>query len=121
MSPFAKEVRFSIAWNTGQYASQYRHALQTVISRCASFSVSGDSTSAGLRPGNAPEYRADRHAHARDISLSEDVAGHDFAGCINIRRRHAVIHDDASVLVHFQAEIRECDSRTQRISPERRC
>src|SRR5262249_45983278 len=146
-SPGEKLRRCSIAWNTGQYASQYRHALQTVISwrdlrvallmgptsamlalalgqRAGSNGEADDRAGRLQKPrrldsSDLAEDRADRHPHAGHIALSEDVSGHDFAG-----REHVLgkppLHDDARVVVHGDTEVREGDARSQRVGPERR-
>src|SRR5579863_1753252 len=69
---------------------------------------------------NPAENGADRHAKPGEIALAENVAGHDLTGGENIRRSPAIAHLDRSVLVHFHAQIGECDAWTQRICEERR-
>src|SRR5215813_2233018 len=122
MSPLANDVRFSIAGKTGQYASQYRHALHTVITcwpraSAAAFASprrdspepwrrpSGASMSSGLRPRDPAEHRADRHADARHVTLPEDVAGHDLAGGHDVLRRLSVLHQHARPVVDFESQI----------------
>src|SRR2546428_8143757 len=72
----------------------------------------------GLPPGDPPEDRADRHPDATHVSVAENVTSHDFAGREDIRRRPPTGHHDTRALVHLQSEVRECDPRPQRVSPE---
>ena len=44
-------------------------------------------------------HGADGHADAGDVAFAKNIAGHDFAGRVQVRRRRAVAHDDLGVLV----------------------
>src|SRR5687767_13038216 len=144
-SALPKAMRCSIAGNTGQYCSQYRQALQTVITRSpsatsrlkpaptfgeigvgavvgAGFSRLGDlstMTRGGL-PGNASEYGADRHANSGNVSLPQDVPRHDLAGGVDVGSGRAVGHHDARGLIDSEPQVGECDAGPKRIAPEGR-
>src|SRR6478672_13752447 len=87
MSALPNSSRRVIAGNTAQKPSQYRHALQMVITRStsASLTLAGSGMrhrlrrARGLRAGDAAERRADAHADTGGISLAEDVARHHLA------------------------------------------
>src|ERR1039457_589956 len=69
---------------------------------------------------DSPENRSDRHAEPRQISLAENMAGHDLASRENVTGAWAIPHHDRGPFVHFHTEISKRDPRAQRISAERR-
>src|SRR6516164_6533578 len=72
----------------------------------------------GLPSGDAAEDRTDRHAEARQVTLTENVAGHDFTGRENVGARRQSLY--LASLIHFQPEIRKRDPGSQRVTEERR-
>src|SRR4051794_34289853 len=82
-SPDLKADFSSIAGKTEQSPSQYRQALQ--IENCLFASSISPSSMCGLPPGHAAEDAADRQSDAREVAARQDVAGHDLAGCEQVR------------------------------------
>src|ERR1700721_1821915 len=109
-----------MAWNTGQYPSQYRHALQTVITRWPSRIRSAGNMRGRLLTGDPTEYRSDCHPDASDIALAENVSCHDLSGREDVHGGLTARHEHASALVHRHSQIGERDAWPQRIPPERR-
>src|SRR5579883_2543730 len=71
-------------------------------------------STSGLLPGDPPEHAADGHPDARQISLPENVAGHDLAGDEDpLHPAHR------RPLIHPHSQIREGDPRPQRIREKR--
>src|SRR3974390_3490330 len=70
--------------------------------------------------GDAAEDRPDGHAETREVPLAEDVAGHDLAAGEQIAARPPVLHQDARLAVHLDAEIGEGNAGPQRPSAIRR-
>ena len=93
--------------------------MQISTKRRACCSVSEERKFGRLSAGNAAEDRANGHAHAGNIALSQNIAGHDLSRGEEIGGGAVVLHKDARILVHFQSEIGEGDSGAQRVSEER--
>src|SRR3989442_3233128 len=72
----------------------------------------------GLPSGDTPEHRTDRHSEPGQVALTENVARHDLARRENVGVRSQALR--LSSLIYFHSEIRERDSRPQRIAVERR-
>src|SRR5262245_47752036 len=71
-----------------------------------------------LPSGNPAEHRADSHAEPGQVTLPDNIAGHDFACGEDVGSGAKPLH--FGLLVHLHSEIRERDSRPQRITVERR-
>src|SRR5207244_8668934 len=71
-----------------------------------------------LLSGNPSENRTDGHSEPGEITLAQNIAGHDFTGSENVAVRSKTLNFGS--LVHLHAEIRERNSRAQRIAVKRR-
>src|ERR1051326_2501171 len=79
------------------------------------------SCTRSLLAGDSPEHGTDRHAKATEISLAENIACHHFAGSKDVARRTPVAHYDLGRAIPAHSQVREGDSRTQRVAQKRRC
>src|SRR5947209_7044214 len=118
MSASVKSSRRSIAGKTAQKPSQYLHALQMTIRRSPSAIRSAADGTSSLLSGNPSENRTDGHSEPGEITLAQNIAGHDFTGSENVAVRSKTLNFGS--LVHLHAEIRERNSRAQRIAVKRR-
>jgi len=62
-----------------------------------------------------PKHRTDRHSQPAQISLPQDVPGHDLS-CGEYVRAGTAVHLHGSLIVHFYAQISEGDARPQGVS-----
>src|SRR5687767_423666 len=109
-----------MAGNTGQYCSQYRQALHTVITCSPWESSLSESMPRGLLASDPAENRPYRHADPGDIALAQNVPRHDLPGGANVLREPAVLHDHARTLVRLESQVGEGYAGAEGIPQKRR-
>src|ERR1700754_2321628 len=105
-----------MAGKTAQRPSQYRHELQTVIRRSASASALVACISSCFRSSDFSEHTADRHTDAGCVTLTKDVARHDFTRTEHVRGWLSIAHHQAGFPIHSGSEVSEGNAWTNRIS-----
>src|SRR5262245_59656558 len=109
MSPSLNVSRRSIAGNTAQKPSQYRHELQITRRRSPSAMRSVTGGTRSLHSRDSPKHRPDSHAKSCEITLSENVACHDLTSCEYVRPAAKSLY--RGPLVDFHPKVGERDSR----------
>src|SRR5713101_3951425 len=102
-----------MARKTGQYPSQYRHALHITNWRLASWNTSSPGIRRCLSPREFSEHGTDCQSKAAKISLCENVARHDFSSRVDVRKWPAALIKQARSFIHGNSHVCERNARAQ--------